>query len=134
MGDMSATSKVRIMLVEDHIAFRQALAFVLTHDEPDLEVVAQVGSLAEAREALEGPLDGHLDVVAVVDLGLPDGDGRELFGELHRANPSISIVVLSATLEAGHLEEVVKAGADAVLEKVVSSLSLASEVRRVVGG
>jgi len=133
MGDMSATSKVRIMLVEDHIAFRQALAFVLTHDEPDLEVVAQVGSLAEAREALEGPLDGHLDV-AVVDLGLPDGDGRELFGELHRANPSISIVVLSATLEAGHLEEVVKAGADAVLEKVVSSLSLASEVRRVVGG
>ena len=130
---MSATSKVRIMLVEDHIAFRQALAFVLTHDEPDLEVVAQVGSLAEAREALEGPLDGHLDV-AVVDLGLPDGDGRELFGELHRANPSISIVVLSATLEAGHLEEVVKAGADAVLEKVVSSLSLASEVRRVVGG
>jgi DNA-binding NarL/FixJ family response regulator len=133
MGDMSATSKVRIMLVEDHIAFRQALAFVLTHDEPDLEVVAQVGSLAEAREALEGPLDGHLDV-AVVDLGLPDGDGRELFGELRRANPSVSIVVLSATLEAGHLEEVVKAGADAVLEKVVSSLSLASEVRRVVGG
>jgi DNA-binding NarL/FixJ family response regulator len=133
MGDMSATSKVRIMLVEDHIAFRQALAFVLTHEEPDLEVVAQVGSLAEAREALEGPLDGHLDV-AVVDLGLPDGDGRELFGELRRANPSVSIVVLSATLEAGHLEEVVKAGADAVLEKVVSSLSLASEVRRVVGG
>ena len=42
--------------------------------------------------------------------------------------------VLSATLEAGHLEEVVKAGADAVLEKVVSSLSLASEVRRLVGG
>jgi DNA-binding NarL/FixJ family response regulator len=133
MGDMSATSKVRIMLVEDHIAFRQALAFVLTHDEPDLEVVAQVGSLAEAREALEGPLDGHLDV-AVVDLGLPDGDGRELFGELRRANPSVSIVVLSATLEAGHLEEVVKAGAEAVLEKVASSLSLASEIRRVVGG
>jgi DNA-binding NarL/FixJ family response regulator len=133
MGDMSATRSIRIMLVEDHIAFRDALAFVLTHDESDLEVVAQVGSLAEAREALEGPLDGHLDV-AVVDLGLPDGDGRELFGELRRANPGVSIVVLSATLEAGHLEEVVKAGADAVLEKVVSSLTLASEVRRVVGG
>src|SRR5215211_1554231 len=133
MGDMSATRSIRIMLVEDHIAFRQALALLLTHEEPDLEVVAQVGSLAESREALEGPLDGHLDV-AVVDLGLPDGDGRELFGELRRANPGVSIVVLSATLEAGHLEEVVKAGADAVLEKVVSSLTLASEVRRVVGG
>jgi DNA-binding NarL/FixJ family response regulator len=133
MGDMSATRSVRIMLVEDHIAFRDALAFVLTHDEPDLEVVAQVGSLAEAREALEGPLDGHFDV-AVVDLGLPDGDGRELFGELRRSNPGVSIVVLSATIEAGHLGEVVKAGADAVLEKVESPLTLVSEVRRVLGG
>jgi DNA-binding response OmpR family regulator len=60
--------------------------------------------------------------VAVVELVLPDGDGRELFGELRRANPGVSIVVLSATIEAGHLE------------KVESPLTLASEVRRVVGG
>ncbi len=49
------------MLVEDHTAFREALAFLLGR-EPDLEVVAQAGSLAEAREALDGGLD-----VAVLD-------------------------------------------------------------------
>ena len=66
-GGMSPITTLRIMLVEDHLSFREALAFLLTH-KPDIEVVAQAGSLAEAREAL---LDGRLDV-AVVDLGLPD--------------------------------------------------------------
>ena len=104
------------MLVEDHAAFRQALAFLLSR-EPDLEVVAEAGSLAEANEQIEALPQERLDV-AVLDLGLPDGDGRELFGRLRRSSPAISVVVLSATIEAGHTEKVLRAGADAVLEKV----------------
>ena len=128
-GDMSAIRKVRVMLVEDHLSFRQALAFLLSH-EPDLEVVAQAGSLAEAREAL---VEGRLDV-AVVDLGLPDGDGRELIGQLRRTNPGVSVVVLSAAIEPGHLDDVRRAGADAVLHKVASPSIIAEEVRRLAGG
>src|SRR5215208_1588310 len=123
-ADMSPTRSVRVMLVEDHIAFREALAFVLAH-EPDLEVVAQAGSLAEAREMLEERPD-----VAVIDLALPDGDGSELFGELRRSNPGISVVVLSATIEVGHIEDLLRAGADAVLDKVESPPTIAEEVRR----
>jgi two-component system KDP operon response regulator KdpE len=77
-------------------------------------------------------LDRRLDV-AVVDLGLPDGDGRELFGQLRRTNPGISVVVLSATIEAGHHEEVMKAGADAVLHKVQPIPTIVEEVRRMAG-
>jgi DNA-binding NarL/FixJ family response regulator len=114
MADMSAPRKAMVMLVEDHIAFRQSLALLLSR-EPDLEVVAQAGSLAEARELLNSRLD-----VAVLDLGLPDGDGRDLIGELHRANAGIPVLVLSVTIRPGRLEEVMKAGADAVLHKVAS--------------
>ena len=120
------------MLVEDHTAFREALAFLLSH-EPDLEVVAQAGSLANAREALDGGLDGRLDV-AVIDLGLPDGDGSELLGELRQTNPGISVLVLSATMGPEHLDELVKAEADAVLDKVESIPTIAEEVRRLAGG
>ena len=123
---------IRVLLVEDHAAFRGALAFLLGR-EPDLEVVAQAGTLAEAREALDGRLDGRLDV-ALVDPGLPDGDGSELIGELRRANPGVSVLVLSATIGSGHLDEVRKAGADAVLTKVESTLIIAEEVRRLAGG
>jgi DNA-binding NarL/FixJ family response regulator len=96
-------------------------------------VVAQVGSLAEAREAIEGPIGGYLDV-AVLDLGLPDGDGSELIGELRRRNAGVSVVVLSETIDTGRLEGISKAGAGAVLDKAQSLSTIAREVRHVGGG
>ena len=126
-------TKVRIMLVEDHTAFRQVLTFLLS-DDPELEVVVQAGSVAEAREALEGGgLDEILDV-AVVDLALPDGDGREIIGELRRSSPSVRIMVLSATVRFEDDEEILAAGADVVLDKVRSYSTIAEEVRRLAGG
>ena len=131
---LGATKTVRVMLVENHLAFREALALLLTQDEEsDLEVVAQSGSLAEARAALlEGHLDGRLDV-AVLDLGLPDGDGSELIGEVRRTDPGVLVVVLSAAIGPGHIEDVVKAGAEAVLDKVEPIPTIAEEVRRLAG-
>ena len=118
------------MLVEDHAAFRGALAFLLDN-EPDMEVAAEAGSLAEARDALwGGPLEGNLDV-AVLDIGLPDGDGRDLIGELLLRDADVSVLVLSASVEAAGLEEALRAGADAVLEKVEAPLAIAHEVRRL---
>jgi DNA-binding NarL/FixJ family response regulator len=112
--------------LEDHAAFRQSLAALLSQ-EPDLEVVAQAGSLAQARQMLHTPLD-----VAVLDLALPDGDGRELIGEPRRRNADISVLILTVMLGPSHLEEVMKAGADAVLHKVASPGNRRG-VRRLAG-
>jgi len=57
----------RVLLVEDHSTFREGLALLLDQ-VPDLKVVAQAGSAAEARAVVD-----QVDV-AVVDLGLPDAD------------------------------------------------------------
>jgi len=129
---MSTTKTLRVMLVEDHTAFREALAFVL-EGEQELEVVVQAGSLAEARQALDGGLEGRLDV-ALIDLALPDGDGTELIGELRRSNPSIKVIVLSAGLWPWRIDELLRAGIDAVLDKVQSPRQIAREVRREGGG
>jgi DNA-binding NarL/FixJ family response regulator len=124
---MCAIRIIRVMLVEDHAAFRQSLAALLSQ-EPDIEVVAQAGSLAQARKMLDTPLD-----VAVLDLSLPDGDGRDLIGELRQKNAGISILLLSVMLGPGYLDEVLKAEADAVLHKVASPTTIVEEIRRLAG-
>ena len=124
---------LKVMLVEDHVPFRQALAFVL-QSEQGLEVVAQTGSLAEARRALDdGGLRGRLDV-ALIDLVLPDGDGTDLIDELRRSTPGITVMVLSADLWPWRIEELSRAGVDAVLDKVQPPRQIAREVRREGGG
>jgi DNA-binding NarL/FixJ family response regulator len=114
----------RILLVEDHALFRQALS-VLLDRQPDMEVVAQAGSLAEARQKLRG-----VDVV-VLDLALPDGDGTELIGDLRELDSVTSVLVLSATLDPAYPERVVEAGADAVLEKIHTPSRIIAEIRRI---
>jgi two-component system catabolic regulation response regulator CreB len=80
-----------------------------------------------------GALEGDLDV-AVIDVGLPEGDGRDLIGELRRRAADVSVLVLSATVEAAGLREAMRAGADAVLEKVEASQAIVPEVRRLAAG
>ena len=131
---MSApTTPLKVMLVEDDTAFREALAFVL-FGEHELEVVAQAGSLSEARQAFDGGLDGRLDV-ALLDLALPDGDGTELIAELRRSNPVIKVMVLSATIWPRRVEELLlQAEVDTVLDKWKAPTQIAREVRREGGG
>ena len=123
----------RVMLVEDHASFRQALAFVLGQDQ-DFEVVAQAGTLAEARRALDG-MDGPDRIeAAVIDLALPDGNGTELVGDLDGHNPSMTVLVLSATLSRENLTKAVQAGADGVLDKLAGVGEIVGELRRLSAG
>lgn len=117
----------RVLLVEDHSSFRRALAFVLER-EPDLRVVAQAGSLAEARSKVNG---GSEFDVAVLDLGLPDGSGMDLIGELRDANPEVSIVVLSVDLNPKNQTMALERGADAVLGKESSITQIVAAVRNL---
>ena len=117
----------RLGLVEDHSAVRQALAFVLER-EGGFEVVAQAGSVAEARE-----FPNEVDV-AIIDLGLPDGDGIEVIKELHEKNPEIIALVLSATSDRTQLARAVEAGAAGLLHKATPLPEITQAVRRLLAG
>ncbi len=121
---------VRVLLVDDHASFRQPLAFVLGR-EPDLEVVGQAGSLAEARRALA---DAGGAEVALVDLGLPDGDGVDLIRELRAANPRGKAVALTESGDAVAAARAVEAGAVGVLPKSCSVAEIIAALRRLGAG
>jgi DNA-binding NarL/FixJ family response regulator len=123
--------KIRVMLVDDHTTFRQPLALMLGL-EPDVVVVAEAGSLVEAREILE---DDGLEVdVAVVDLDLPDGSGTAFIRDLRRLRPRAAALVLSALSEPAQLAPAIEAGAAGVMHKAVRMGDLLEAVRRLHAG
>ncbi len=123
--------KTRILLVEDHVSFRQALAFMFEREE-GFTVVGQAGSLAEARLFLNGST-GVTDV-AVCDLALPDGDGFDLIEELAVNDGKVITLVLSASLEPARFARAVEAGASGVLHKAAAIGDIVEAVKRLRAG
>ncbi|MDQ3841875.1 MAG: PAS domain S-box protein, partial [Actinomycetota bacterium] len=130
-GETKPEEAIRVLLVEDHASFREAVASVFER-EPGLEVVGQVGSLAKARKLLE---DGAVEAdVAIVDLGLPDGYGGDLIKELRAVNPRAQALVLSASLDRAEVARAVESGAAGVLHKSAEMGEVMEAVRRVRAG
>ena len=98
--------------------------------EPDLEVVSQAGSVAEGRQKIaEGGIDA-----AIVDIPLPDDGAAELVRDLHEANPSIPVLVLTHLEEKGLYERFLDAGAREVLPKTTHLEEIFAAVRRLGEG
>jgi DNA-binding NarL/FixJ family response regulator len=118
--------RTRVMIVEDHADFRDLME-VLLDRQPDIELLAKAGSLVEARaQAARFELD-----VAVLDLGLPDGNGVDLIADLRRASNEVRVLVLSASLDPARIEKARSAGADEILDKLTPVDEILATVRRL---
>ena len=124
MSAEAKTKQIRVMLVEDHPDFRDLME-VLLGSQSDIKLVAQAGSLAEARNhAVRIEFD-----VAVLDLGLPDGDGVDLIADLRRANSDVGVLILSASLDAASFERA--AEADEIMDKLAPLDEVLGTLRRL---
>jgi DNA-binding NarL/FixJ family response regulator len=124
MSGEAGTEQIRVIHVEDHTDFRDLME-ILLNGQSDIEVVAQAGSLIEARYHV-----ARLEFdVAVLDLGLPDGNGGDLISDLRQANPEVGVLILSANLDAGNLERT--AEADEIMDKLAPVEEVIGTVRRL---
>ena len=129
--DNAHKDPTRVLLVEDHASFRQALAFMFERED-DFVVTGQAGTLAEAEMLVREEPDGA--DVAIVDLGLPDGDGFGLIEEMAAAGGGMTTLVLSASLEPARFARAVEAGASGVLHKAAAIGDIVEAVRRLKAG
>jgi len=115
-----------VLLVDDHAIVRVGLRN-LVNDEPDLRVVSEAGSCAEAVREAKGT---HPDVI-VLDLRLPDGSGVEIIDPLKLAAPRAKVLVLTSFADDTLLLAALKAGADGYLLKDVAEADLIGAIREV---
>jgi DNA-binding NarL/FixJ family response regulator len=117
---------VLILFVEYHASFRQSASYLMDQ-EADMEVVSQAGSVAGGREKMaEGGMDA-----AVVDVPLPDEGAPNLVRELHDANPTIPVLVLTRAEDPEVREAFLAAGASEVLSKECTFVQILAAVRRL---
>src|SRR5215218_511934 len=117
---------IRLLLVDNNAEFLEVFSRLLER-QPDMKVVAQAASLVQARGKLSG-----VDV-AIIDRGLPDGDGLEIISELREASPGAAVLVMSATAEQRHPQEALEAGADGIIDKIAPPEEIISAIRWVGG-
>jgi DNA-binding NarL/FixJ family response regulator len=119
----------RLFLLDDHEIVRRGVRDLL-EAEPDLEVVGEAATAAQALERV--PL--CTPDLAVLDVQLPDGNGVEVCRELRSANPELRCVMLTSFTDDEALLDAVVAGADGYLLKDVRGADIVESVRRVAAG
>jgi DNA-binding NarL/FixJ family response regulator len=122
------SSAIRVMVVDDHPMWRDAVARDL--DNAGFEVVA---TAADGREALSRAPAARPEVV-VLDLQIPAPNGVEVTAALVEADPTVRVLILSASGEQDDVLAAVKAGATGYLVKSASRSELIDAVTRVARG
>ena len=133
---MQQTKKIRVLIVDDSVVFREILARGLSAD-PRIEVVAKASNPFEARDRI---LDANPDIITC-DIEMPRMNGIEFIRRLLSQYPIPVIVVSSISdavfdaMNAGAVEFVTKPddrspkGIDALIGDLIAKIVIASKVQ-----
>jgi len=120
---------IRLVLADDQALVRGAIAALLGL-EPDLEVVAEVGS---GDAAVEAVLE-HSPDVALRDVEMPGLDGIEAARVIRERSPGTRVLMVTTFGRPGYLKRALTAGASGFVVKETPAAQLADAVRRVHQG
>ncbi len=126
---MSPSSKIRILLADDHTMFREGVKQVLA-GTIDCAVVEEASN---AQQVLDTVQKVPLDVV-VLDIAMPGRDGIDVLKQLKQMKPHIRVLVLSMYPEDQYAFRAIKAGASGYLTKNKASSELIEAIRRIASG
>ncbi|MFI1380396.1 response regulator [Embleya sp. NPDC020886] len=124
-----STSPIRVFLLDDHEVVRRGLADLLG-GEPDIEIVGESGSAAEAARRIPALRPD----VAILDGRLPDGSGIDVCREVRSRFPEINALILTSYDDEDALFAAIMAGAAGYVLKQIRGRDLIAAVRAVAAG
>lgn len=128
-GLLTMATPIELLLVDDHILFREGLVSLLTA-QPDVKVVGQGGSVREAI-TLARQLK---PTIVLMDISLPDGTGLEATQAILAERPETKIIFLTVHDDDERLFAAIRAGGVGYLFKDVRAAELLKRLRGVAQG
>lgn len=126
MSRQRTAKRIRVFIVDDHPAVREALALRVSR-QPDLEIC---GEAADLGEALLGVAETKPDV-AVIDITLKTGSGIDLIKRIKARDHHVRILVWSMHSESLYAERALRAGALGYVNKDQATDKIIEAIRRV---
>ncbi|MAG04679.1 MAG: DNA-binding response regulator [Acidimicrobiaceae bacterium] len=126
---MTMAGPVRVFLLDDHEIVRRGVVAVIGA-EPDMEVVGEAGTVAEALEVVQGCSPD----VAVLDIRLGEGSGVEVCRDIRSQYPDVKCLMLTSFEDDQALVEASLAGAAGYVLKQVQGGDLLEAIRMVADG
>ena len=119
---------IKVVIVDDHLLFREAVSEVLASD-PEFTIVGQGGS---AEEAINLTAELHPDII-LLDLAMPGG-GLAAALILASDYPATRVIVLTSSESMDDELQATQAGICAYLIKGVTGTDLIREIHKVYAG
>jgi len=122
------TPVINLLLVDDHVMFRENLARSLDR-ESDLRVVSQVSSSQEALAALK-----HDPHVVLLDVDLGAERALQFVEGAKKVAFKGQILIVTAGISGQEAVQLVQAGVAGIVHKVHSTQALCGAIRKVAAG
>ena len=106
------STPVRVVIVDDHRLFVDALALLLGHDDR----LTVIGTAGDGRTAIELAVSEQAEV-AVIDVRMPEIDGLETARRLRKRSPETRVILVTGLDEPQLADQAREAGAVALLTK-----------------
>ena len=120
--------KTRVLIVDDHRAFRDGLKLVINH-QTDMEVIG----VAEDGEKAVAMTRELLPDIILMDVKMPIMDGAEAASRILAEMPGMKILALSIYDDEGFMAGMMRAGVLGYILKGCDSEELSDAIRRTVG-
>jgi two-component system cell cycle sensor histidine kinase/response regulator CckA len=127
--DQTPNGNGTILVIEDEEAVIDVSRAMLEHLGFNI-LEARTGSEAlKVAQSYDGPID-----LALLDIGLPDMDGRKLYPLIKEARPEMKAIVSSGYAIEGPAQEILMAGAEGWIQKPYTFQAFSDKVSEVMNG